>query len=254
VVVVSKYAVYLDDSGHPADQPCVIAAGFLSSEQGWLAFEAEWKAALKKHKIGDVFHMADFHGKWTKREEGQVLQDLTEIITKHVQAAFSVIVDMKAYRWVNELYPLEECIGTPYAIAARTVAKGINEWKAKFYKQEDSLQVLVEAGTKHMGDMEEAFRRDHLPVPQKVPKAHTQAQPCDLFAWEVFHSTKYNDRRRSLFNLISKVPFLFEGIMRERNLMHIIREVKIPLRTAMPDNVQVVFGTAPKRPRRRTIE
>jgi hypothetical protein len=82
---------------------------------------------------------------------------------------------MKAYRKVNELYPLEECIGTPYVIAARAVAKGINEWKTKFCKSADNLRVFVEAGTKHMGDMQEAFRRDHLPVPQKTPKAHPAA-------------------------------------------------------------------------------
>lgn len=48
---------------------------------------------------------------------------------------------------MNELYPLEECIGTPYVIAARAVAKGINEWKTKFCKSADNLRVFVEAGT-----------------------------------------------------------------------------------------------------------
>ncbi len=250
---MTEYAVYLDDSGHPADQPCVIAAGFLSTKEKWLAFELEWKAALEKHKVGDVFHMADFHSKRAKREEGKVLEDLTGITVRHTQATFSVIVEMEAYKKVNNLYPLEECIGTPYAIAARTVAKGINEWKTKFYKPEDTLQVFVESGTKHTGDMEEAFRRDHLPVPQKIPKAHAAAQPCDLLAWEVLHNLKHNDKRRSLLNLIS-VPCLFEGIMREKSLMHILTEAKISLRTAMPESVEYVYGTSPKRIRKRTIK
>jgi hypothetical protein len=103
-----------------------------------------------------------------------------------------------------------------------------------------------------MGDMEEAFRRDHLPVPQKVSKVHTATQPCDLLAWEVLHNLKHNDHRRSLSNLI-RVPFLFEGMMKEKNLMHAITEVKIPLRTAMPSGVQYVYGTSPKRTRKRTI-
>jgi len=250
---MTEYAAYLDDSGHPDDQPYVVVAGFLSTKEGWLTLETEWNAALRKHEIGDVFHMTDFHGMRTKKEEGKVLEDLTGITVRHTQATFSVIVEMEAYKKLNDLYPLEEWIGTPYAIAARTVAKGINEWKAKFYKTEDSLQVFVEAGTKHMGDMEEAFRRDHLPVPQKVQKAHTAAQPCDLLAWEVLHMTKHNDRRRSLFNLI-EVPALFEGIMREKNLMHAIKEAHAPLRAAVPDSVQYVYGTSPKRIRKRTIK
>jgi hypothetical protein len=126
-------------------------------------------------------------------------------------------------------------------------------WKKRFFKPTDTLEVFVESGTKHTGDMEEAFRRDHLPVPQKVSKAHTAAQPCDLFAWEVLHTTKHNSRRRSLLNLV-EVPFLFEGIMREKNLMHAITEVTIPLRATTPEGVQYVYGTSPKRIRKRTIK
>lgn len=249
---MTEYAVYLHDSGHPADQPCVIAAGFLSTKEKWLAFELVWKAALAKHQLGDVFHMTDFHGRHAKRKEGQVLEDLTAITRRHTQAVFSIIVEMKAYKKLNELYPLEECIGTPFAIAARTVAKGINRWKSKFYKPEDILHVFVEAGTKHMGDMEEAFRRDHLPVPQKVPKTHTATQPCDLLAWEVLHNFKHNNQRRSLLNLI-RGPLLFEGIMREKNLIHALQEVKVPLRSAAPSGVEFVYGTSPKRSRKRTV-
>jgi len=248
---MTEYAAYLDDSGHPADQPCVIAAGFLSTREKWQAFELEWKAALAKHQLGDVFHMTDFHGKHPKRKEGQVLEDLTALIVSHTEAVFSVIVEMQAYKKVNEVYPLEECIGTPFAIAARTVAKGINRWKAKFYKPEDILQVFVEAGTKHMGDMEEAFRRDHLPVPQKFSKAHTATQPCDLLAWEVLHNFKHNDKRRSLLNLISG-RFRFEGIMREENLLHGLRKLKILPRTDLPSGVEQAYGSSPKRLRKTT--
>jgi hypothetical protein len=250
---VTDYVAYLDDSGHPADQLYVVAAGFLSTEAGWLAFEPEWKSALKKHGIGIVFHMADFHGKRDKKIEGRVLEDLTGIIAKNTLAVFSVAVEMEAYKKVNVLYPLEEYFGTPYAIAARAVGKYINEWKAKFYRPGDHLLVFVEQGTKHMGDMVEAFRRDHLPVPQTVPKAHLAVQAGDLLAWEAFHHAKHGGRRRSLINLIREHP-LFEGIFREKNLMHMIEKQETPLRTAVPPNVAFVYGSSPKRIRRRTIK
>jgi hypothetical protein len=75
----------------------------------------------------------------------------------------------------------------------------------------------------------------------------------NIHAWEVLHISKYSDNRRSLLHLIS-VPFLFEGIFREKNLMHAITELKIPLRAATPDGVQFVYGTSPKRSRKRTIK
>jgi len=254
VAVMTEYAVYLDDSGHPNDQPYVIAAGFLSTEQGWLAFEPEWKAALAKHKIGDVFHMVEFlREKRSKQEEGDVLEDLTQIIRKHVHATFSAIVKMDDYKKVNDVYPLEESMGTPYAVAARSVAKFINEWKAQFFKLGDNLLVFIEDGTKHTGDMEEAFRRDHLPVPQKVPKSHPSVQPCDLLAWESFHFSKFQDNRRSLVNLLD-VPFLREGIFRENNLVKGLTMIGVPTRASLPPNVVFVYGTSPKRIRQKTIK
>jgi len=253
IAVVTEYATYLDDSGHPADQPYVVAAGFLSTEAGWLAFEPEWKSALHKHGIGSVFHMADFHGKRDRKTEGRILEDLTGIIAKNTQAVFSVVVEMQSYKKVNDLYPLEESIGTPYAIAARAVGKGINQWKDEFYRPKDHLLMFVEEGTKHMGDMLEAFRRDHLPIPQTVPKAHLAVQAGDLMAWEAFHHAKYHEPRRSLINLV-KGKFVFEGIFREKNLMHAIKKLEIPLRTSLPPNVKFVYGTSPKRPRGRTIK
>src|SRR5207247_9661971 len=97
------------------------------------------------------------------------------------------------------------------------------------------------------------FRRDHLPVPQTVPKAHLAVQAGDLLAWEAFYHAKHAGRRRSLINLISEHP-LFEGIFREKNLMHMIEKQKTPLRSSMPPNVKFVYVSSPKRIRRRTIK
>jgi hypothetical protein len=249
------YALYLDDGGHPNDQPYVIVAGFLSSEQGWLAFETEWNQALKKHGIVPVFHMTDFHGKRTKAEEGRVMDDLTGIIIKNVNFGFSVSVSMRDYRKVNDLYALEEAIGTPFALASRTVASGVNRWKSEFLKPGEHLLVFVEEGTKHMGDMEEAFRRDELPIPQRVPKSHPAVQPADLLAWETFHFSKseYRERRRSLVNLAGGIPW-YEGTMREKNLMHSVRTANIPLRSSIAANTLFSYHSSPKRSRKRTIK
>src|ERR1017187_1637489 len=117
----------------------ICVGGFFSTEEGWLSFESAWNAMLRKHGLGGVLHMADFHGKRTKKQEGMVLEDLTKIIVTHLRVGLSTFVDMQAYRKVNDLYALEEGIGTPYAIAARGVAKYINEWKTRDFKSGDHL-------------------------------------------------------------------------------------------------------------------
>jgi hypothetical protein len=165
------YSLYLDDGGHPADRPQVIASGFLSTEEKWLQFEPEWVSAVKQIGLGDVFHMTEFEGAFRgKPEKWDILNSLISIVMEHTEGTFISIVDMEDYRRVNHEYPLEECIGKPYAIAARCVAAGINQWKAEHFKKDDRLLVFIEDGTLHRGDMEEVFKRDALPVPQSCQK------------------------------------------------------------------------------------
>ena len=249
---MTEYAVYLDDSGHPDDQPYIVVAGFLSTEEKWLAFEKEWKVALDRYRLGSVFHMVDFE-RAKRKDRGKVLESLTAIISKHTMATFCIIVEMKGYRKVNEIYPLEECIGTPYAIATRTLATQINHWKKKFFKPGDHLLVFVEDGAKHKGDMEETFRRDLLPVPQTVPKAHPSVQPADLLAWESLHYAKYENPRRSLRNLLADTV-IGEGIMREENLLRSCKVAKLSLRQDIPPNLVYVHHSSPNRIRKRTIK
>lgn len=250
---MTDYAAYLDDSGHPTDQPYVVVAGFLASEADWLSFLPEWGAALTKYGIGPIFHMTEFRGAIPKAKQNKMLEELTRIIANRVSHGFSVAVDMKAYREINDLYPLEESVGTPFAIAARTVARGINEWKSGNLRPGDRLQVFIEAGTKHMGDMEEAFRRDELPLPQRVQKNNPAVQPADLLAWETLRFARRGDKRRSLANLVRKVH-LFEGMMRREELLHAVRSAGVAPRASLPANVQMSYHSTPKRLRRRTIE
>jgi hypothetical protein len=253
---MSEYAAYLDASGHPSDKPRVIVAGFVATEQQWLDFEPEWKQALKDHDLGDAFHMTDFESS-KRKDRGRVLECLTGIIGRHTLTSFSCTVDMLAYRNLNEIYILEEFTGTPYSIAARGVSRNVDVWKKACLSPEDHLLIFVEDGTKHKGDMEEAFRRDKLPVPQTVPKTHPCVQPADLLAWEIFNYEmhKAHPIRRSFRNLL-KVPRLDvnHGKFSERNMRENCQMMNIPLRKNIPPEMKIVYGSTPKRPRKRTIK
>ena len=139
-------------------------AGFLSTEDKWLAFEPAWKAALKRNGLGDVFHMTDFEsGIKNKKHKGAILEDLTTTINDHVEAALSCSVDMTAYKKVNDIYAVEEWLGKPFAMASRAVATGINTWKRNFFRPGDHLLVFIEEGTKHRGEWRKRFVETHCP-------------------------------------------------------------------------------------------
>jgi hypothetical protein len=257
IAIVTEYQVYLDDSGHPDGQPYVVVAGFLSTEPKWIAFELAWKAALKRNCLGTVFHMTDFMcSGGTKKQKGVILDDLTTVIHDHAEAALTVMLDMDAYKRVNESYALEECMGKPFALTARAVAVGINTWKRNFMAKGDHLLIFIEEGTKHRGDMEATFRRDRLPIPQTVPKRHPAAQAADMLAWESFHFARYEEPRRSLINLLKdRLPCNdLEGKFNEHNLLTSCKNAGVPLRDDVPPNVGFVFHSSPKQVRKRTIK
>ena len=84
---------------------------------------------------------------------------------------------MEAYRQVNNIYALEEWLGTPYAYAMRMVARYLNHWKREFFdEKQDQILLFTEEGTKHKGDMEQVLVRDGLPVPHYIPKSLAMGQ------------------------------------------------------------------------------
>ncbi|MGA1987049.1 MAG: hypothetical protein ABSG72_12330 [Candidatus Sulfotelmatobacter sp.] len=248
---MTDYALYLDASGHPDDQPYIVVAGFIATEEQWLTFEREWEDALREHGLASIFHMVDFEAA-KHANRGDILEHLTEIINRRTLAHFSGFVDLNDYRKVNAIYSMEEVVGTPYAIAARGMATFVNRWKRENLSDEDDLRTFVEQGTKHQGDMDEAFRRDALSLPVTVPKSNPRVQPGDLLAWEIFHFLKNGTERRSLVNLMKDRTF-YEGIMREKNLIETCKAAGAPLRGDVPPNVEFVYHSSPKRPRKRTI-
>ena len=47
VLMATAYTVYSDASGHPADSPIVVVAGFVSTVKKWLRFESQWSRLLQ---------------------------------------------------------------------------------------------------------------------------------------------------------------------------------------------------------------
>jgi hypothetical protein len=192
---MSGYSIYLDDSGHPEDQRYLTLGGFIASEDRWLAFEDPWKEILRARKIEFPFHSADFFGKHRKDPKlRHIVSDLARVITNYVEAAFSVTIDINAYREFNQIRRLEEFAGTPYAIVTRNIHQNVDLWQ-KLVGPRCPLLYFVEAGTLHRGDMMDCLRdRDGISPPLPVPKAHTACQAADLYAYSVFQTAMQNEK------------------------------------------------------------
>ncbi len=255
IAVMADYALYMDDSGHPDDQPYVAVAGFIATETEWLEFEPAWKAALKRDGLTEPFHMTDFMAEGRPpKERDLILRRLSHVIASNTRACFTGVIEVAAYRRVNEIYALQECLGAPYAVAARLLAIEMNKWTHRNLKSDDHLLLFAESGTKHRGDMIEVFKRDELPEPVSVPKLHPSVQPADMLAWEMFFYARGGENRKRVQKLL-KGQTAFGLVFREKELVETCRRGNptVPLRSGLPDNVKIVFHSSPRRRRVRTI-
>ena len=258
---MTEYALYLDDGGHPNDQPFLVVAGYVSTESKWLAFEPAWKEVLAKFALGTEFHMTDFmrqKRRYSSLKLDQILGSLAATIKAHTLHPFMCAVDMAAYKRVNDELAFEECHGAPYALTARSVAKELNEWKSENLGDDDHLLTFVEEGTKHYGDLEQLFKRDRLPIPNRVPKSMAQVQPADILAWELFnylrsgspkHPTKNFNR---LLRSIRKTQEL-GGIFYEADLRRLCTDTKVYPRNMLSPGDTIAFHSEKKRKRKRTL-
>jgi hypothetical protein len=259
IAIMTEYAAYFDDSGHPDDQEAVVVAGFIASEKNWLLFEREWQEILDRDGI-ELFHMADFEKSkvWPQHKKDAILRRLINTIRIRTVKSISQCVLMDAYRQVNEKWAFEEAVGAPYALAGRTVAKSLNDWKRDIAKPGDELLVFFEDGTKHRGEFMDAMERDGLPCPVFIKKREaTPLQAADFLAWEMFNAFKTAEIRQSLRKLLGPGPFespdhgYFDVSTIEQICNH--KDAKVPLRSDLPPGTVIVHHNLPKKPRRRTI-
>jgi hypothetical protein len=259
---MTEFALYLDDGGHPNDQPFLVVAGYIATESQWLAFEPYWRKALARFSLGSKFHMTDFMAqrrRYTSLKLDQILYTLASIAKENTLRPFVCAVDIAAYRRVNTDFTLEECHGAPYAITARAMAKELNRWKLESTQAADRLLIFVEEGTKHYGDLEEVFKRDKLPMPNRVSKEIPQVQPADILAWETFNwlrSGSPSMMGKNLKRLTTPIrrKESFGGILNETDLRRICGETDVPLRSNMRAGDTIAFHSNRKRKRRRTIK
>ena len=249
---MADYAAYFDDSGHPEDQNALLVAGFLSTKEQWLLFEREWRDMLNRYGIA-ALHMTDFERdkKWTRSKKDTILLQLTSLIKARVQYCVVHGMSMNDYREVNNVHALEQFVGKPYALIARSVVAGINKWK-QARPNRDKVLTIFEDGTLHRGDFMDAMARDGLPCPIFAKKGMASLEAADWLAWEAFHAMKTNIIRPSLMRVLDTVPH-DEGVYEKDNLFEMCALIPVPRYEDLPPNATVSYKPVPHRIRKRSI-
>jgi hypothetical protein len=265
MLMANEYTAYFDDGGHPDDQPVVLVAGFISTAYQWELFNSAWRDFLKQYEISSGFlHMTTLragqgeYSGWSESKCDCFLNEAAMWIWIRARMSFCVLVPMEDYARVNQEYALQECLGAPYAFAARYVMDKVADWSKAYNKENHPILTVFESGSKHKGDLISIFERDGFREPAFAKKAEAPAlQPCDWLAWESLAWLKRGARekevpRNSWFGKLLRTPYE-HYIWTISALRHECEAADVPKRTRMDKNTRIAFDSDKKRLRRRTI-
>jgi hypothetical protein len=221
------FICYFDASGTQHDQLALAVAGFMSTAEGWLEFEGEWKARLLQSGL------THFHRKEIDlRKYPGLLEDLATITRGHAMRKFGMVVR------VSELHrqvPQEEYNQwnlDAYSYAARACAAHVRLWAQKSHLRRVP-ELVFATGDTGRKQLEIRLRKDGFTAvrfqPAKdeidrktgtVTPAAVPLQAADLLAYELFDPIRKMEKLGMVYgslgrSALSPVWFILDKISGE---------------------------------------
>ena len=160
---------------------------------------------------------------------------------------------MDAYKRINDEWTLEESVGAPIALAARSLTTEINEWRRIHMLPEDNFRIFIEQGSKHYGDIEQVFKRDRQPSPVRVAKSNPRCQPADMLGWEGLRYLRTGITGKNMKRLLPKNVDTFGGVFLAKDLIELCKQTAVPIRADFKPIDSISFHSEKKRKRQRTV-
>jgi hypothetical protein len=218
---VLSHSAYFDASGHPDDSESLFVAGYVSTVEKWLKFEADWGELLSEFGIKPPFHMKEFapgieqYASWKddKVRRKDFVHRMVRLIKRRTHKSFACGVSVNGLAKMRENYVLDKPeLYLPYSWCTMHALMRLHVWMEKNAKH-GRLEIVLEAGDKHQGTLVEACYRlfKFYPVVRKKDDC-TPFQICDFLAWEQsrlrrdFIAGKSPQMRGSLLELYRQVP------------------------------------------------
>jgi hypothetical protein len=122
------FTAYFDASGAP-DQLAVVVAGFVSSAELWVEWEAEWRAKLRAYGL-ECFHNKEL-SEWPETKRADLISELCRIIRSYACFKTGIAV---VNRHISEVFTEAESKEwkiNAYAVAGRTAAREMRLWSLR---------------------------------------------------------------------------------------------------------------------------
>jgi hypothetical protein len=194
---------YFDESGTHHGSEAVAVAGYLSTSEGWLAFRAEWEAALANFNI-PMFHMTDFalsqqqFKGWPEPKRRECFARLLEIINRNVIGSVGMVIPTRAFE-VAFAAGSRAFVGGPYGLAAMQCAMALGQ-VMRLSGIKASIHYVFESGAEGYGQVAQAFQtllddagsREYFRVRSLAFQNKLETVPlqaADILAYELYKQT-----------------------------------------------------------------
>ena len=194
-VRLGMFTAYFDASG-AGDQLAVVVAGFVSSAELWIEWEAKWLEKLSEYGL-DHFHYSELSS-WPEPKKAALVAELCKIIRPHVASKSGAAVINQEVNAVFSGSEREEWRINAYAVAGRTVAKKMRQW-CQAVGSGRMPELVFEHGDVGRGKLDYLLTSQGYPAPifkykkkttdRKSGIVHEPAIPlqaADLLAYEIF--------------------------------------------------------------------
>jgi len=240
------FTAYFDESGTHKGSAAVALAGYLSTTEGWEAFDHQWKPVLKKYGI-EFFHMADFAQRqgqfrgWSEDRRRECLRELHDIICGNAIASVGYGLSRAAYDAIV-CAKADDFMGGPYGLLASTLLIDFSGL-LRLLGVRSLIAYRFESGAEGIGQVASVF--DHnlaspghsafhrlLSFGIENKRKFTPLQAADILAYELYKQLPrqlgVDPRPRRLFPLpsLARVPHYW-GYVTEHNLRTINRIASI---------------------------
>src|SRR5688572_12508102 len=135
---MAMFTTYYDTSGAEHDHPVMVTVGLIASEKKWLAFERNWRKALKEFDIPYV-HMSELvpnkgpfaHFKKDEPRKRMLFTRLFKILRQNLSRYEVSGVSIEDFREVSRDFRVEETFGSAFALCVNSCVERSRDWLKK---------------------------------------------------------------------------------------------------------------------------
>lgn len=197
---MSMLTCYFDASGSKHGTSVYSVAGYVSTEDGWIAFDRDWTSRLERFHVPH-FHMKEFgpskghfkgwEGKDCRRAE--FLEQLVRITRRYALHSFSVTMNLNVYEAGNRLFSLKERGVVPLLLCGGGCVEKALKW-GKEKRRTEPIKFYFEKGELDWGILKKWMDDRGIPC-DSAPKRPdpskslgfplTPLQAADFVAWQL---------------------------------------------------------------------